>query len=57
MPGFEQTVEYSEVLAWAIIVAALVYAGCLRRVPKTGAATLALVAAFATKLALLPLIS
>lgn len=57
MPGFEQTVEYSEVLAWSIIAAAVVYAACLRRVPRTGAVALALVAAFATKLALFPLIS
>lgn len=48
-------VEFSEVVAWGLIVAAFVYAAGIRRLPQMGAVALAALAALVTKAALLPL--
>lgn len=51
-----QLVEFSEVAAWGLIVAAGVYAVGLRRLKQAGAVALAALAALATKAMLLPLV-
>jgi hypothetical protein len=53
MPGPE--VEFSEVVAWGLIVATLVFAVTDRRLPQAGAVALAAAAALVTKAMLLPL--
>lgn len=49
-------VEFSEVVAWGLIVAAGVYATCRQRLHQAGAVALAALAALATKAFLLPLV-
>ena len=63
MPGIENSspvelLEFSEVAAWGLIVAALVYAGLKERVHlrEAGAVALATAAALVTKAMLLPLL-
>lgn len=53
MPG--AAFDVSEVLAWALIVAAVVFAAAFRRFGQGGAVALATLAAIAAKAALLPL--
>jgi hypothetical protein len=47
--------EFSEVLAWGLIVAAGVYAASLTRLGRGGAVAAAALAAFAAKAILVPL--
>jgi hypothetical protein len=51
----ESTLEFSEVAAWGLIVAALVYAAGLSRLPTGATVALAALAGLATKAMLLPL--
>jgi hypothetical protein len=51
----ESTLEFSEVAAWGLIVAALVYAAGLHRLPAGATVALAALAGLATKAMLLPL--
>lgn len=49
-------VEFSEILAWGLIVALLVYAAGHRHLSQGGAVALAALAALAAKAMLLPLV-
>ena len=51
----ESNLEFSEVAAWGLIVAALVCAAGLHRLPPAGAVALAALAALCAKAMLLPL--
>jgi hypothetical protein len=51
-----QSLEFSEVAAWGLIVATLVYAVLTRRMPEAGAVALATAAALVTKAMLIPLL-
>jgi hypothetical protein len=51
-----QTLEFSEVAAWGLIVALLVYSALTRRLPEAGAVALATAAALVTKAMLIPLL-
>lgn len=53
MPGIE--FEFSEVLAWGLIVATVVYALSTTRLGQGGAVAAAALAAFAAKAMLVPL--
>jgi hypothetical protein len=56
MTGIDMTAEFSEVVAWGLIAAVVVYAAISRmpRVPVGGAVALATLAALLTKAVLLP---
>ncbi len=47
--------EFSEVLAWGLVVATIVYAAGLHRLGRGGAVALAALTAIVTKAVLLPL--
>jgi len=51
----DMSLEFSEVAAWGLIVALLVYAAGLHRLPMGATVALAALAALATKAMLLPL--
>jgi hypothetical protein len=51
----ESNLEFSEVAAWGLIVAAVVYAAGLHRLPTGATVALATLAGLATKAMLLPL--
>lgn len=54
LAAIEQTMEFSEVAAWGLIVAVLVYGASVTRL-REGAVALAALAALVTKAMLLPL--
>ena len=55
MQVVERTMEFSEVVAWGLIVATFVYAALDHRIAQAGAVALAAAAALLVKAMLLPL--
>ncbi len=55
MPPLSAMIDFGDVAAWGVIMATAVFAIGIRRLPMGGAVALAVLAALATKSALMPL--